>query len=241
MTLEKEQVKKAVGALVKHVQGGQAGNNLLEGAETILLVVALKNVPEQTSKKAIRIPIPHSLHQEGETEVCLITKDPQADYKKLLEEKNVTVVSKVLGISKLREKHSKSHEQKRQLLSQYDVFLADARVLPLLPPLLGKKFFEKKKQPVPVDLTKKDISKEISKAINATYLYLGLGACVAVRIAHTGQTEDEIVANIVQGMDAIAEKIPKKWRTVQSVHIKTSESVALPVYASLPTDTTMAE
>ena len=50
----------------------------------------------------------------------------------------------MIGISKLREKY-KAYEQKRQLCDLYDVFVADERIVPALPKLLGKTFFEKKK------------------------------------------------------------------------------------------------
>lgn len=50
----------------------------------------------------------------------------------------------VIAISKLRTEH-KQFEDKRELLSNFDLFLADDRIIPLLPPLLGIKFFKKKK------------------------------------------------------------------------------------------------
>lgn len=42
----------------------------------------------------------------------------------------------VVGLSKLRTKYE-SHEAKRQLCNSFDLFLADERVLPSLPKLLG--------------------------------------------------------------------------------------------------------
>jgi ribosome biogenesis protein UTP30 len=47
-------------------------------------------------------------------------------------------------VSKLKARY-KPFEAKRQLCASYDLFLADERVLPLLPPILGKTFFMKKK------------------------------------------------------------------------------------------------
>lgn len=47
-------------------------------------------------------------------------------------------------MKKLREKY-RQFEQKRQLCDSYDLFMADERVLPMLPGLLGKTFFDKKK------------------------------------------------------------------------------------------------
>ena len=46
-------------------------------------------------------------------------------------------MKKVIGISKLKAKYE-SHEAKRNLCSEYDLFLADNRVLPVLPKLLGE-------------------------------------------------------------------------------------------------------
>jgi ribosome biogenesis protein UTP30 len=50
----------------------------------------------------------------------------------------------VIGLSKLRANY-KQYEAKRQLKDSYDLFLADVRILPMLPRLLGKKFFLSKK------------------------------------------------------------------------------------------------
>lgn len=45
-------------------------------------------------------------------------------------------VKKVLGVSKLKSKYE-PHEAKRALCNEFDIFLADDRVLPVLPKLLG--------------------------------------------------------------------------------------------------------
>jgi ribosome biogenesis protein UTP30 len=56
--------------------------------------------------------------------------------KKRVKDEQIARVAKVIGISKLRTKYE-AHEAKRQLCSQYDLFLADARIIPSLPKLLG--------------------------------------------------------------------------------------------------------
>jgi ribosome biogenesis protein UTP30 len=74
-------------------------------------------------------------------------KDPEGEghkaAKKKVADMEVCGVAKVLGISKLRNNY-KPHEAKRQLCDSYDLFCADARVLPILPKLLGKSFFKNK-------------------------------------------------------------------------------------------------
>jgi ribosome biogenesis protein UTP30 len=55
--------------------------------------------------------------------------------------------------------------------------MADDRVLPLLPPLLGAKFFAKKKQPIPVTLSTKDFRHELVRARDSTYFFQAAGPC----------------------------------------------------------------
>lgn len=50
----------------------------------------------------------------------------------------------MIPVAKLKTKY-KTFEAKRQLSASYDVFLTDKRIYQMLPRLLGKKFFEKKK------------------------------------------------------------------------------------------------
>lgn len=138
-----------------------------------------------------------------------------------------------MGISKLRTKH-KTYEARRLLCDSYDVFLADDRILPLLPKLLGKEFFKKKRLPVPVNLKKADLTKELTDAIEATYMTMATGPCFSIKIGTTHQSSTEIAQNIMTALPVIVSHIPKKWENVQSVHLKTATSLALPLYNALP-------
>ena len=53
-----------------------------------------------------------------------------------MRQEKLAKVAKVIGLSKLKSKYE-SHEAKRNLCAQYDIFLADDRIIPLLPKLLG--------------------------------------------------------------------------------------------------------
>ena len=86
----------------------------------------------------------HPIVDPRVSSVCLITKDPQREYKDLLESHGIRFINRVVGIEKLKGKF-KPFEARRLLLKGNDLFLADERVVPLLPGLLGKKFFEAKK------------------------------------------------------------------------------------------------
>ncbi|KAG5520055.1 hypothetical protein PMAC_001131 [Pneumocystis sp. 'macacae'] len=170
-----------------------------------------------------------------DSECCLIVKDPQRFYKDLVASAKLDArVTKVIGVSKLRKKF-KSYEQRRVLRDSYDLFLADDRVVPLLPKLLGKTFYEKKRQPIPIDLATKSTSehlfKEVEKAYNSTYLHLSPGTCTSVKCGSICQTPEQIAENIQIITTTLAEKFVKsKWKGIKGFHIKTCESIALPIW-----------
>jgi len=229
--LDQDQVTKAVVALLKHLDNAKKQKNeLIDEEDTILLIFSLFKIPDQRTVKPIPIPIPNSLHNEN-LELCIFTKDPQKEYKEKFAQLGIKS-SKVIGLSKLR-KNFKPYEAKRQLCSSYDLFLADDRIIPSLPKALGTSFFKRKKQPIPIDL-KGNIRKEIEKATKSTYLFLN-GPCSAVKIGKSHLTRDQVVQNILECTELIVKKIPKKWNNIQSIHIKSTDSISLPIYNKLPT------
>ena len=153
---------KALYAWLKKEQkkGGKSKKNLFEGADSgaddfLHLTVSLKKTKPARKDKPVRVKVSHPLYDLDEVESCLIVKDLAGEGKKAakakIKDSNILGVTKVLRVSNLKKKFA-THEQKRQLCRDYTLFLADTRILPLLPKLLGKTFFKKKKQPVPVEL-----------------------------------------------------------------------------------------
>lgn len=63
--------------------------------------------------------------------------------------------------------------------------------------------------------------------------------CSAVPIGRINHPVKHTVANVTSGMKTIATKIPRGWRNIQSVHVKTVDSISLPLYNSLPLQPTL--
>jgi ribosome biogenesis protein UTP30 len=59
-------------------------------------------------------------------------------------EEKLTQVKRVVGVAKLKGKFA-PFEARRQLMNEHDVFLADDRIIPMLPKLLGKKWMQDRK------------------------------------------------------------------------------------------------
>ncbi|OQN97887.1 hypothetical protein B0A48_16198 [Cryoendolithus antarcticus] len=178
--LEPSQSLRAVKALVRKLQSpseptADTKTSLLADADTqdasdaapVWLVLTTKT--HITDKKRLKpgkiaLPHPYLLPAASSTDaareplrICLITADPQREYKDLVASPAFPAelgkqISRVIGTEKLKAKFS-SFEAKRKLLSEHDVFLADDRIITLLPTLLGKVFYKAtSKRPVPISL-----------------------------------------------------------------------------------------
>jgi ribosome biogenesis protein UTP30 len=231
--LDAAQVARAAQALLTHVQRESSG--LLDDEPPVHVLIATKQMPKAVGKaaacKPIPLKLPHPYLDLDDAEVCLITKDPQREFKDRLAAEGVR--AKVIGVSKLKKKYHE-YEAKRQLLNGFQVFLADARVLPMLPPLLGKAFFQKKRLPTAVDLKKKALRPELERAACGALFRHATGTSNSVQVGTAGQSVQQLTENIVAVAEQAVQHIHGKWNNVQALSLRTTNSVALPFYSSLP-------
>ncbi|KAH8986481.1 ribosomal protein L1p/L10e family-domain-containing protein [Lactarius akahatsu] len=229
-----KQCKRAVTALMEYAlkqQQKREENELLSRKEEyIWLQISVKRVHAEAKLKPRRIPIKYPLVDPRDSAVCLITKDPQREYKDLLEQAGVKFVNRVVGVEKLKGKF-KPFEARRALLRENALFLADDRVIPLLPRLLGKIFFTAKKQPIPVSLSRKDLKGELERAISSTYMHQNRGTCTSVKIGTLSQSPAQVLANLQTALPAIIAAVRGGWDNVQSLSIKSSKSTSLPIWS----------
>ncbi|CAI9760993.1 unnamed protein product [Fraxinus pennsylvanica] len=238
--VDRSTIDSAVNALIiyKAKESASQKPQLLPQDDYIYLNLTLKKIPTNPPTSPLKIPLPHPL-LDPTSELCLIIDDratsptpSSEEIKKLIKSQNIPV-SKVLKISKLKTNY-KPFEAKRKLCNSYDLFLVDKRVVHLLPKLLGKQFFKKKKLPLGVDLSKKNLKAQVERSLGSALLYLRTGTCCVMRVGKVAMEKEEIVENIASLVEAVAERVPKKWNGVRSLHLKFSDSIALPIYQALP-------
>ncbi|KAL6191042.1 hypothetical protein ACLB2K_037435 [Fragaria x ananassa] len=232
--LNPKTVRKAVNALLKWRNSQSTQNR----DEFTYLVLTLNKIPAKSRVNAFKIPLPHPLLPES-TQFCLIYDDRRTSnltmdrIQKRIKSQNMPI-AKTLKLSKLKSDY-KSFEDKRKLMESYDCFLADNRIVELLPRCLGKVFYKKKRMiPVPVDLQKQDWKGQVDRVIESAMLSLSSGTCSVVRVGRTWMSGEEIVENVVAAVEGI---VPRKWGGVRSFHLKLLESLALPVYQAVPDET----
>lgn len=250
--LNPDTVQRAVNALLKwkKLQNTYTQNPqlLLDQPQSdddfIYLLLTLKKIPPKDRTTPYKIPLLHPLQESlSSSELCLIIDDrPKSNpkfkltseaAKKKIKSEDIPI-TKVLKLSKLKSDY-RSFEAKRKLYDSYDIFFADKRVVHLLPKLLGKQFYKKKKKvPVPVDLGHGNWKEQIERACNSALLCLSSGTCSVVRVGKGSMGRKEIVENVVKVIDEVVEVVPRKWAGVRSFHLKFSESLALPIYQAFP-------
>ncbi|KAF5314951.1 hypothetical protein D9619_007390 [Psilocybe cf. subviscida] len=229
-----EQCSKAVNSLhayqIKEKEKFEEGQLLPAREQYLWLNVTVKTLPTAHKLKPVKIPIVHPLVDPRTSSICLITKDPQREYKDLLDKHNIKFISRVVGLEKLKGKF-KPYEARRMLLQENGMFLADERVIPLLPKLLGSKWFQAKKQPIPVCLTRKDLKGELERAISSTYMNQNQGTYISIKVGTLSQKPSQIIDNIKTVIPAVANVIKGNWDNIQSLNIKTNSSVSLPIWS----------
>ena len=54
----------------------------------------------------------------------------------------------------------------------------------------------------------------------------------SIKVGSTDMKADEIIENVMTALPHIIDHVPKKWKNVQSINLKTSNSIALPIFNS---------
>ncbi|XP_072275097.1 ribosomal L1 domain-containing protein 1 isoform X2 [Pyxicephalus adspersus] len=233
-----DQITKAVQALLAYQRTKENAKKLiLNEHDWMSLMVTVWRIP--SSPKTLRIPLPHGIRPHT-CEVCLFTRDEpnmtseqtENFYKKMLAQHGITQITKVIPLKTMKKEY-KPYEAKRRLLGSFDLFLADSRIRRLLPSHIGKHFYKEKREPQSVNLKAKNLSSELNRFIQGTQLHItNRGCCYSIRVGHTGMTVEHIVENTLAVSKVLAEKMPKKWKNIKILHLKTQASVALPIYNS---------
>jgi ribosome biogenesis protein UTP30 len=209
-----------------------------------LVLTTKKHIVDQKRLKPGKIPLLHSLNSSPTVTICLITADPQRAFKDtiahpLFPPELTPRITRVLGITKLKARY-KSYESRRQLLAEHDVFLADSRVITMLPNLLGKVFYKGPKRPIPVNLepfkpkdptTGKRRSKpirsastkplraiaspqkaaqEIQRALASAQVQLSPSPTTSVRVGLASFTPDQVAENVEAVVHGMVEKFVTK-------------------------------
>merc|ERR1719203_997464 len=242
---KKSQVEEGITAVSNLLDNGQDGKkNLFESeGEKITLQISGIKLPRINDSQIIKIRLPHT-PMPPSRDVCLIVKDLEKGIKpdheatvehfqSLLADKGINQITQVISLRELKVEY-KQYEAKTQLCHRFDLFLADARIIRLLPQFLGKAFYKRKKLPIQVDLNCKDLKGEMERALNTVTLPLKhTGSCSSVSVGYSSLSEEQLTENTLAVLKTIVDKYPGGWPNVRSVYVKSQSTPSLPLYVTL--------
>lgn len=115
----------------------------------------------------------------------------------------------------------------------YDLYLADKKVFSFLYHDLGKAFMFKRGLPLPINLNKNDLKAEFQAVINATQYCANKTKSLSIRIGRLSMPTTHLVSNALAVSKSLIGRIPRGWRNIKVLHLKTVSSISLPIYNSL--------
>ena len=236
ISVSKPQLKKAISVIRDVIKKQQDSSDLLvNDNEFITINVEVNKLPELSTLRVVAIPLPFPIYSKKyNSRIFLIVKDPQRTMKEKIDalELSDLPLSKICGVSKLGKNYTQ-YKDRRELLRQYDLFLADIRVFNLLPDRLGKYFYEKKRIPALLSLDT-DIASSIRNAISSTFLIAAKGPVFTIKVGRISMSETEISQNIESVIESLPNILPGiSHENIRRIEIKGDVTISLPIYNHL--------
>lgn len=279
--IDPSQTLRAATALVRKIQSDQASRNtpvkkpdLLADADedepeddvpVWLVLSTKKHIVDKKRLKPGKIVLPHPYLNttNPNLRICLITTDPQRMYKDLIAHQSFPLdlakrIGRVIGLQRLKAKYN-SFESRRQLYNEYDVFLADDRIITYLPQVLGKVFYKTgAKRPIPVTFEGKrqnfdeqgnkrrklseggtkvvksevrpvDMAREMERALSSALVHLAPSTSTAVKVGKSSMEPQQIRENV----EAVTQSLVEKYVPQKWRNVK-SVHIKGPDTAALP-------
>ena len=233
ISVSRIQLKKAIVVIRNLIKKHQDSSDLLINEnEFININIEVNKLPDLPSLRVVAIPLPFPIYSKKfNSRVFLVVKDPQREMKEIIDslELKDLPLSKICGVSKLGKNYTQ-YKDRRELIRQYDLFLADIRVFNMLPDRLGKYFYEKKRIPALLSLDT-DIASSIRNAIGSTFLIAAKGPIFTLKVGRISMSDTEIAENIEAVIESLPNILPGiTEENIRRVDVKGELTVSLPVY-----------
>ncbi len=127
-----------------------------------------------------------------------------------------------------KEEFVKYKEKKdlKKLIKNYDFFMANAKLMPVIATSFGRILGPAGKMPNPqlgiIPVEEDNAIKTVLEKINSTVRIIVKEPSIKVGVAKESLTDEQIVNNIMKVYKAIVEKLPKKTENVKNIYIKLS-------------------
>ncbi|ODM94563.1 Ribosomal L1 domain-containing protein 1 [Orchesella cincta] len=242
------QVKAAAKALIKYASKSKSDSLFMDAPSRIMMDIRAFKIPEGKDH-FYNIRLAHPPNPElTELDVLLVVPDlNERDPDHVVGEVKDEIVNsthadkikirEVMTLKQFRDDYS-TFEAKRALAKSLDALIVDNKIWKMIPGILGREFFKKKKFPISIPgrkFKKADIGEQIWLALHKTTLNLSLnGLCSTVVVGHDTLSENELADNATSIVSWLSSSFPGGWTNVQklSLNIGQKDMPPLSIYMS---------
>jgi large subunit ribosomal protein L1 len=202
---------KSILDAVKEAKGKSKKRNF---AQSLELAINLQDVDPKKSANRIqeRIELPHSAGKESK--ICVIASGEMA-----LKAKRAGA-NLVIERGELEALMGDKQKQK-ELAKTYDLFIAEAPLMPLAGKSLGATLGPRGKMPTPVPPTA-NIADQIKKHRKMVFLRMRDQPVLQCRVGNENMADEEIAENIQAVVRRIEGKLKRGIQNIKSIHLKTT-------------------
>lgn len=184
--------------------------------EAVEVQISIRDVdlkkPENRIRARIKLPYPIS----DSDKIVFFADDNHITALRSLNSNEVTIVDR----AKLEE-FSSNLRQFKKLARRNRVFLSSASLMSLIGRYFGKILSPRNKMPIPVGINA-DISNVINDAKRTISVRLHKSPTIHAKVGHISMKDDELAENIISFIMFVKNKLPKGWRNIRSIYIKTT-------------------
>ncbi len=184
--------------------------------EAVEVQISIKDVdlkkPENRIRTRIKLPYPIAENDK----IVFFADDTHITALRSMGSSEVTVVDR----AKLEE-YSSNIRQFKKLARRNRIFLSSASLMSLIGRYFGKILSPRNKMPIPVGIND-DVSSVIKDAKRTISVRLHKSPTVHAKVGHVNMKDEELAENIVSFIMFVKNKLPKGWRNIRSIYIKTT-------------------
>lgn len=214
LAISDRELKRRLLQAVKEIREKSPKRNFTESVE---LQVGIKDVdlnrPENRFRTNIRLAYPIA----PKDKIGFFADDAHVTaLKKIDTDGEITIIDR----AKIEELRSNTKEAKK-IAKRTRIFLASQSLMGLIGRYFGRILSPRNKMPIPVP-PNADLNKIIDEAKRTIMLRLHKSPSINVKIGHINMKDEEIVENAMTVISAIKDRLPKGYRNISSITLKTT-------------------
>ncbi len=197
---------------IEFIKRARANAKKRNFTQSIDLIVNFRDLDLKKPENRIRdaIVLPHPI--EKEINICFIL-DSLLPKAKELDQENIKVLSKD-EIANLTPKEIK------KIANTYDIFYAEAPLMPLVARYFGKYLGPRGKMPFPIPPNAPDLKPFIDRAKKTVLIKVISTPVLQVRIGVESMDNDKIADNLVYMIEKVNEICEKKGTKIKNAYLK---------------------